>query len=48
MIREDMFPSVAGITPEKLFPVKLIYCTGEYIKDDDGMGPEKPLSDRSM
>ena len=30
-----MFPSVAGITPEKLFLVKLIYCRGEYIKDDD-------------
>ncbi|KAG2563681.1 hypothetical protein PVAP13_8KG059624 [Panicum virgatum] len=45
--RKEKFPNVAGITPEKLFFAKLIYCIGGDIMEDDGMIPENSLSERS-
>ena len=47
MERKEKFPNVAGITPEKLFFAKLIYCIGGDIMEDDGMTPENSLSERS-
>jgi len=45
--RKEKFPNVAGITPEKLFFAKLIYCIGGDIMEDDGMTPDNSLSERS-